>query len=263
MYTFFNQLLPFLIGVIRIYGVSILLVFLALKLVNYLRRRNLLSDQFDPIMLGPLASIYGLVTAFLLSNAFIHVLELNSTATAEAVTLNRLGAIVSVLPAEQRLEARRLIYNYADSIAESESRTMRSGQRSPQTTLALDELQLFFSSKNANLPSGVDASPAGTLYQQSSAEILYNIIDAREKRLSQAKPSFQSILWLSVIVLYFAIAVLLFSTSRGGWRHRINGGSLLIALPLPALFLDLFSNPFTSGLIQTQSIFRALFERNI
>jgi hypothetical protein len=239
------------------------LVLLALKLVAYLRRRKLLSDQFDPIMLGPLASIYGLVTAFLLSNAFVHVLELNSTATAEAVTLNRLGAIVSVLPAEQRVEARRLVYNYADSIAESESRTMRSGQRSPKTTLALDELQLFFSSNDANLLKGADATPAGTLYQQSSAEILYNIIDAREKRLSQAKPNFQSILWLAVIVLYFAIAVLLFATSRGGWRHRINGGSLLIALPLPALFLDLFSHPFTSGLIQTQSIFRALFERNI
>jgi hypothetical protein len=43
------------------------------------------------------------MTAFLLSNAFIHVLELNSTATAEVVTLNRLGAITSVLPAAQHL----------------------------------------------------------------------------------------------------------------------------------------------------------------
>ncbi|MCP9850658.1 DUF4239 domain-containing protein [Cyanobium sp. Morenito 9A2] len=263
MLLFINQLFPFLVGVIRIYGIALVLVFLALKLVSFLRRRKLLSDQFDPIMLGPLASIFGLVTAFLLSNAFIHVLELNSTATAEAVTLNRLGAIVSVLPEEQRVEARRLVYDYADSIAESESKTMRSGQRSPETSLALDELQLFFSSKNANLPKGIEESPAATLYQQKSAEILYNIIDAREKRLSQAKPNFQSILWLAVIVLYFAIAVLLFSTARGGWRHRINGGALLLALPLPALFLDLFSNPFTSGLIQTEQVFRSLFERNI
>ncbi|MGB7565589.1 MAG: hypothetical protein WBM08_12670 [Prochlorococcaceae cyanobacterium] len=111
--------------------------------------------------------------------------------------------------------------------------------------MALDELQLFFSSNNANLKRGVDASPAGTLYQQSSAEILYNIIDAREKRLSQAKRSFQSILWLAVIVLYFAIAVLLFSTSRGGWRHRINGGSFC-SLPSPCQSCFLICFPIHS-----------------
>jgi hypothetical protein len=61
------------------------------------------------------------------------------------------------------------------------------------------------------------------LYQNKSAQILYNIIEAREKWLSQAKPDFQLNLWFAVVVLYFSIAVLLLATARGGWRLRLKG----------------------------------------
>lgn len=46
---------------------------------------------------------------------------MNSAALSAALSLNRLGAIVSVLSEEQWIEVCRLVYSYDDLIAESES----------------------------------------------------------------------------------------------------------------------------------------------
>jgi hypothetical protein len=87
-----------------------------------------------------MGSIYALTAAFLLSNVFLNVSNLKTSITQEVVTINKLGGLVSALPDLQRVEARRLIYDYGYSIANDESITIQQGMASEKSLLALQRV---------------------------------------------------------------------------------------------------------------------------
>ena len=100
-----------------------------------------------------MGSLYIFTTAFLLSNVIFQMNNLRTAVTQEVVTLNKLGAVMFVLPPEQRIEGRRLLYDYTQSIAEDEAESMKRGERNDTTQAAIDRLRDFLASPEAALPS--------------------------------------------------------------------------------------------------------------
>jgi hypothetical protein len=116
-------------GVLLLYLAFVLITTLALLLARWVKSRGNLQLQAG--LLSPLGSLYTLTTAFLLSNVIFQFTNLRTAVTQEVVTINKLGAVMFVLPAEQRIEGRRLLYGYAQSIARDHYAAWQSQRHHP------------------------------------------------------------------------------------------------------------------------------------
>jgi hypothetical protein len=243
-----------------LYAVYLLLTFLALMLARWVKQRH--SLQLQASLLSPLGSLYTLTTAFLLSNVIFQFTNLRTAITQEVVTISKLGAVMSVLPPEQRVEARRLLYDYAESIAQDEAITMREGQPSDKTQLAMDSLRDFLSTVDATPPENLPKTPESVNYFSKASDFGFDLIDARERRLSLARQTFPFRLWMAIAVMFFALALFAFLVHQGAWALTWVASILLLAAPVPAVMLYIYSNPISVGLIDITAILQALMERS-
>lgn len=248
-------------GVFLLYVLFVALTTAALFLARWVKARG--SVQLQASLLSPLGSLYTLTTAFLLSNVIFQFTNLRTAITQEVVTINKLGAVMSVLPAEQRIEARRLLYDYGESIARNEAITMRQGQRSELTQERIDRLRDFLASRDATLPDSLDATPESANYFRKASDFGFDLIDARERRLSLARQTFPARLWLAIAVMYFALALLAFLVQGGAWTTTWVVVILLLAAPVPAVMLFVYSNPIANGLIDIAATLDAVLERSL
>ena len=194
-------------GVVILYLGFVLLTFIALLLARWVKARG--NIQIQAALLSPLGSLYTLTTAFLLSNVIFQFTNLRGALTQEVVTINKLGAVMSVLPADQRIEGRRLLYDYGESIARDEALTMRNGIRSDITQESIDRLRDFLSTKDASPDKSIEVTPESVNYFRKASDFGFDLIDARERRLSLAAPQpFPMRLVLSIGVMYLALALL-------------------------------------------------------
>lgn len=248
-------------GVALLYLVFVVLTALALALARWVKARGNLQLQAG--LLSPLGSLYTLTTAFLLSNVIFQFTNLRTALTQEVVTINKLGAVMSVLPAEQRIEARRLLYDYGESIARDEAQTMRHGQRSELTQERIDRLRDFLASPDASPPERQQATPESASYLRKASDFGFDLIDARERRLSLARQTFPTRLWLPIAVMYFALALLAFLVQGGAWTTTWVATILLLAAPVPAVMLFVYANPIANGLIDITATLDAVLERSL
>jgi hypothetical protein len=179
------------------------------------------------------------------------------------VTFSKLGAVLNVLPPQQRVEGRRLLFDYAYSITHDEAITMKKGLRSDLSQASMDRLRDFLSSSAASLPEAPALTPESANYLRRASDFSFDLIDARERRLSLASSSNSPALWLSIAVMYFTFAFLSYSVHRGLssllWLTLI----LLLAFPVPAVMLFLYSNPLAAGLYDLSAQFTPILARNM
>jgi hypothetical protein len=244
-----------------VYLLAFVLTLCAAGLAHLLKRIKPINIPSG--IMSPMGSIYALTAAFLLSNAFLNVSNLKTSITQEVVTINKLGGLVSALPDLQRVEARRLIYDYGYSIANDESVTIQQGMASDKSLLALQRVKDFFESPDANPPQGKKESVLTSNYSKKVTDLLYDLIDARERRIAQAKPGFTQALALALGLMYFALCTTIFVVTTKPWDLFVAGLLLMIAAPVPCQLLILFSNHFSSGIINIKDIFDALLERSL
>jgi len=244
-----------------IYLVAFLITLSAAGLAHLLKRTKPVTIASG--IMSPMGSIYALTAAFLLSNAFLNVTNLKTSITQEVVTINKLGGLVSALPDLQRVEARRLIYDYGYSIANDESITIQKGKASEKSLLALQRVKDFFASADASPGEGKKESALTSNYSKKVTDLLYDLIDARERRIALAKGGFSQELALALGLMYFALCTTIFVVNTKPWDIFVAGLLLMIAAPVPCQLLILFSNPFSSGIINIKEIFDALLERSL
>jgi hypothetical protein len=183
--------------------------------------------------------------------------------TQEVVTLNKLGAVMSVLPPEQRIEGRRLLYDYTQSIAEDEAESMKRGERNETTQIAIDKLRDFLSTPDAALPSSAPITPESANYLRKASDFGFDLVDARERRLSLSSQSSPLRLWLAIAVMYFALALLAYLVHNGRWTVIWLTTILMMSAPIPAVMLFIYSNPIAYGLFDMTAPFRAVLARSI
>lgn len=180
------------------------------------------------------------------------------------VTINKLGAVMSVLPADQRIEGRRLLYDYGESIARDEALTMRNGVRSEVTQESIDRLRDFLSTRDASPSKSIEVTPESVNYFRKASDFGFDLIDARERRLSLAAPQpFPVRLVLAIGVMYLALALLSFLVQSGAWTTLWVAIILLLSAPVPAVMLFVYSNPIASGLINITSTLEAVLARSL
>jgi Protein of unknown function (DUF4239) len=249
--------------VVALYALFISLTAVALVLARWVRRRPSLA--LSPSLLSPLGSLYSLTTAFLLSNVIFQYTNLRTAITQEVVTLNKLAAVMAVLPAEQRIEGRRLLYDYGESTALDEALTMRKGERSERTQDAMDHLRDFLASPDAALtePSDKNHTPESANYLRKASDLGFDLIDARERRLSLVRQTLPPQLWRSIALMYFALALPAFLVHSDRTSLTWVTVILLLSAPVPAVLLALYSNPFASGLINMTATLDAVLERSL
>jgi len=248
-------------GVPMLYVGFMALTVLALVLARWAKSRGNLQMQAS--LLSPLGSLYTLTTAFLLSNVIFQVTNLRTAVTQEVVTLNKLGAVLSVLPAEQRIEGRRLLYDYGESIARDEVPSMRLNQRSDRTQEAIDRLRDFLASSDASPPPSIPVTPETANYLRKASDFGFDLIDARERRLSLARETFPMRLWIAIGLMFFALALLAFLVHVGAWTTTWVATILLFAAPVPAVMLFVYSNPLSNGLIDITTTVERVLERSL
>ena len=248
-------------GVLLLYLVFVLLTTVALFLARWVKARGKIHVQAG--LLSPLGSLYTLTTAFLLSNVIFQFTNLRTALTDEVVTINKLAAVMSVLPAEQRVEGRRLLFDYGESIASDEAHSMRHGQRSEVTQEAIDRLRDFLATPDASPPKSIAETPESVNYFRKASDFGFDLIDARETRLSLARQTFPLRLWLAIGVMYFALALTSFLVQGGAWTTIWVATILLLAAPVPAVMLFVYSNPIVNGLIDITATLEAVLERSL
>lgn len=250
-------------------GLALFLIysaFFAITVAALLLSRRFSSHKhsiLQPGLLSPLGSLYIFTTAFLLSNVIFQTNNLKTAVTQEVVTFSKLGAVLNVLPQQQRVEGRRLLFDYAYSITHDEATTMKQGLRSDASEAALDRLREFLSSPSAALPAAPIITPESSNYLRRASDFSFDLIDARERRLSLSSSSNSPVLWLSIGVMYFTFAFLSFSVHRGTMTLIWLAFILLFAFPVPAVMLFLYSNPLAAGLYDLTSQFAPILARNM
>jgi hypothetical protein len=243
-----------------LYGLFLLLTCVALLVARWIKSRHSLHLQAG--LLSPLGSLYTLTTAFLLSNVIFQFTNLRTAITQEVVTISKLGAVMSVLPPEQRVEGRRLLYNYADSIANDEAITMRVGDPSDKTQFASDQLRDFLATVDAAPPETLPRTPESINYFRKVSDFGFDLVDARERRLSLSRQTFPSRLWIAIGVMFFALALLAFLVHNGIWTTTWVATILLLAAPVPAVMLYIYSNPIALDLINITELLQVVMERS-
>lgn len=244
-----------------IYAMFLAITFMALGAARAIRSHGRL--EISSSMLSPMGSLYSLTTAFLLSNVIFGYSNLRTAITQEVVTINKLGAVVSVLPPDARLEARRLLFDYAQSISGDESEAMRQGKRSDLTQLALGRLLDFLGSEDAELPPNLPRTPESNSYLRKSSDFAFELMDARERRLSLAGQAFPRVQWLAIAVMYAALALLAYLVQGGRWTVTWVTLILMLSAPVPCVLLHAYAHPFSSGLLNIATVFEAVLERNL
>ena len=244
-----------------LYAMFFVLTVAAFGLAKWIKKRSAIGIQAS--LLSPMGSLYIFTTAFLLSNVIFQMNNLRTAVTQEVVTLNKLGAVMSVLPPEQRIEGRRLLYDYTQSIAEDEAESMKRGERNETTQIAIDKLRDFLSTPDAALPSSAPITPESANYLRKASDFGFDLVDARERRLSLSSQSSPLRLWLAIAVMYFALALLAYLVHNGRWTVIWLTTILMMSAPIPAVMLFIYSNPIAYGLFDMTAPFRAVLARSI
>lgn len=239
----------------------LILTVAAISLARWIKNRSQISIQAS--LLSPMGSLYIFTTAFLLSNVIFQMNNLRTAVTQEVVTLNKLGAVMAVLPSEQRIEGRRLLYDYTLSIADDEAESMKRGERNEETQVAIDRLRDFLSTPAAALPANAPITPESTNYLRKASDFGFDLVDARERRLSLSSQGNPLRLWLAIAVMYFALALIAYLVHSGSWSIIWLTIILMMSAPVPAVMLFIYSNPIAYGLFDMTSPFRAVLARSI
>jgi hypothetical protein len=255
------MMLPINSSVPLLYAMFFVLTVAAFGLAKWIKKRSAIGIQAS--LLSPMGSLYIFTTAFLLSNVIFQMNNLRTAVTQEVVTLNKLGAVMSVLPPEQRIEGRRLLYDYTQSIAEDEAESMKRGERNETTQIAIDKLRDFLSTPDAALPSSAPITPESANYLRKASDFGFDLVDARERRLSLSSQSSPLRLWLAIAVMYFALALLAYLVHNGRWTVIWLTTILMMSAPIPAVMLFIYSNPIAYGLFDMTAPFRAVLARSI
>jgi hypothetical protein len=248
-------------SVLLIYGMFLSITALALLLARWIKARGPL--QLQSSLLSPMGSLYTLTTAFLLSNVIFQFTNLRTAVTQEVVTINKLGAVLSVLPPEQRVEGRRLLYSYGVSIARDEGNPAALGRRSDRTQEAIDRLRDYLASQDASPPSGEPHTPESANYFRKASDFGFDLVDARERRLSLTRQTQPIRLWFAIAVMFLALALLAFLVHNGTWTTLWVASILLLSAPVPPVLLFIYANPISFGLIDIPATIRAVMERNL
>jgi protein-S-isoprenylcysteine O-methyltransferase Ste14 len=232
-----------IVHVLIVWGVTVVAISLALLIV---RRRHLPEDEEPPdykVVLGFVASAYGLLLGLLVVFAVGHYNDTRTKAEDEATSLVALHDAVAPYPARIRAPYRQDLLCYMNSIVEDDWPSMEDGnsiQSGP--TLAWGD----------RLRAATQALPLDTDQERAAyGRALGFGADAgkaRQQLLFFTEPRIPTALWVVIYVGVFLMVLLITLIYTDNPKGRITAlGCLILLLTVVVAVLSMLDNPFGPG----------------
>ena len=185
-----------------------------------------------------IGTLYAVLVAFVLLSVWEQYDTAKDAAEREASQISDLLRLAGGLPEPAATRIKDAVREYATAVVDEEWGRMAVGGRSTRVDKALDALW--------KLVVGTDPAGDRAVNVHSQAlERLSSVSDSRQARLSQARPSVQTVIW---VLLIFGGVLTLLSTSfletSSNIHLPVNAGlTLMIAFMLYLIFA--FDHPFS------------------
>lgn len=233
------------------------IIFAAQALAQTLKKKH--NPELVHNTLTMMGSLYIFTTALILSYYVNQVNQLVAATTSEIIAINHLNVTLSALPKEQRIEGRRLLFDYAQAVAKDESQTSIERERSEKAETAVKAFQHFAGTNGIPSKTQGIRSPAITEYNKNINEFTHDLIQQRERRISLSRHFRPKGLWLAIAAMFFTLCKCAFLIQSNGQGQWILMALLAAGPPVPSLLLYIYSNPLAFGLVDIAEMFNAFF----
>jgi len=197
-----------------VYGIAIALA---------ARGRGPMLKAISPVMLTPLAVLFGLIVAFICSQVWSDAQRANAAVAREASALHTVVILAAYFPGEAEARTRALVRRHIQDAVNQEWPAMarQEAQLGMVTAEASDVLDLALSARAQN--------DAQVLAQREMLSALRSANDARRERIVISRSSIDWVKWAVVYLLAVLILVTI------AFVHVDNRGTAAIALTLFSL----------------------------
>lgn len=234
------------------------IIFASQTLARTIKKKH--SPELVHNTLSLMGSLYIFTTALILSYYVNQVNQLVAATTSEIVAINHLNVTLSALPKEQRIEGRRLLFDYVQAVAKDESQTSIVRQRSEKAETAVKAFQHFTGTNGIATKSQEIQSPAITEYNKNINQFTHDLIQQRERRISLSRDFRPKGLWLAIAAMFFTLCTCAFLIQSSGQAQWILMALLAAGPPVPSLLLYIYSHPLAFGLVDIADIFNAFLQ---
>ena len=202
-------------------------------------------------MLGVVASLFGLLLAFVIVIEYQNFGSAQDNVGQEADSLAAITRDSDVLPSAQGARVRSAIGTYVRAVVTDEWPKLREGRQSAR---ASDDVSRIYAALEAAKPT----SPQATAFYEDSVRQLNEALIARRDRLSTASGGIASLVLALILVGAFVILVyVMLVGSRSFWFHLIGACSIAIVVVLSLVVLVDLSYPFSGSLAVSSDPFKA------
>jgi len=203
-------------------------------------KRARVFKTMSPVMLTPLAVVFGLIVAFLATQVWTDVERANTAVTREASALRNVVVLAAYFPKEQETRIRALVRRHIQKVANEEWPSMaRHGASLSLISLADGEgLQLTLSI--------VPRNEAQAIAQREIVSSMQNALDARRQRIIISE---STINWVKWAVVYLLAVLILLTIAIVHSDNRATAGTAMaifsVAVAASIVLIASHSRPFT------------------
>jgi hypothetical protein len=224
-------------------------------LVSRLSSRRLQGRARSDVLssyVAVIGTLYAVLLAFVLLSVWEQSDAAHGASDREASAVADLARLTDGLPEAAAIRVRAAVRHYARAVIDDEWPRMAEGGRSERVDRALDEVWAAL--------IGIEPPPGRAGVFNQALTLARSIGDARQDRLSQARPSVQPVIWVllvggGVLVLvstyFFEVAPIVYLPVNGGL-------TLMIAFILYLIFA--FDHPFSFDVGTGPDALRAVLE---
>ena len=233
--------------------VTICLVLLGVWLIRRLVpvTREGFDAEVSSQMLGVVASLFGLLLAFVIVIEYQNFGSAQDNVGREADSLAAITRDSDALPSAQGTLVRGAIGTSVRAVVVDEWPRLREGHQSLQ---ASDDVNRIYAALEAAKPT----TPQATAFYDDSVRQLNEALIPRRDRLSTASGGIPSLVLALILVGAFVIlGYVMLVGSRSFWFHLIGACSIAIVVALSLVVLVDLSYPFSGSLVVSSDPFTA------
>jgi len=202
-------------------------------------------------MLGVVASMFGLVLAFVVVLAFQGYDDAEASVRQEADGISQIVRDSRAFPPTDQANVRAASGAYVRAVVEDEWPQLRDGHGSTRASTAIDNLYLA-------LQRVQPATAAASVFYQDAVDCLDAILSARRARLADADgglsaPLVGLVILGSFVILGYAILV----GSRSVAFHMAGAGAIALVLGFSVVILMAYNFPYSGSLAIDPAPFRS------
>jgi Protein of unknown function (DUF4239) len=193
-------------------------------------------------MLGVVASIFGLLLAFVVVLAFQGYDDAGASARQEADAISQIVRDSRAFPPTDQANVSAASGAYVRAVVEDEWAQLRDGHSSARASTAIDNLYLAIQRVQP-------ATAAASVFYQDAVGRLNDVLSARRARLADANGSLSApivglVILGSLVILGYATLV----GSRSPAFHAISAGALALVLGFSVVILMAYNYPYSGSL---------------